>query len=280
MTESPLSPPGASIRKKRSQTPKLSKGVSLIITYLPIWFFTLWRQCRHSAPDIRGAIFISSPVILLLGAVFGLLLFFHAARERAAALQRARLNLASRQLKTHFLHNALLSIKVLCRTDPPAAEQALFDLAAFLRSGMDASSSSLPVPFSRELEAVEAYLRIQRLRYGPRLEVIWDIQETDFLLPPLTLQPLVENAVCHGVCQKPEGGTVTVSSHREQERIRIEIRDDGAGFDPASQPEGLSLRCLRLCLREELGGTLAISSTPGVGTIQTISIPVKGGHAL
>lgn len=194
-------------------------------------------------------------------------------------LQQAKLELALHQIKPHFLQNALMSIKVLCRTSPSAAEQAVYDFAVFLRSNMKAMESTAPVPFSEELQTIRGYLHIEQIRFGSRLKIIWDIQEENFLIPPLTIQPLVENAVCHGICQKIEGGTVVIATRREKTGIFIEIRDDGAGFDVSKlkSAEGIGIPNLRLRLKELLHASLEIISSPGEGCVQIVCIPFDGG---
>lgn len=199
------------------------------------------------------------------------------AAQMEAQLQRARTDIALHQIKPHFLHNALMSIKVLCRTRPKEAEQAIYDFTIFLRGNMKSLESPEPVPFREEVEAISCYLRIEQIRFRQRLRVVWDLEEDNFSVPPLTIQPLVENAVRHGVCQKPEGGTVTIASRRTEEAILVEITDDGVGFDVSAVEEsgGIGIRNLRLRLREQLGAVLDIQSTPGKGTVQTVRIPLR-----
>lgn len=195
-------------------------------------------------------------------------------------LQQAKLELALRQIKPHFLQNALMSIKVLCRTRPEEAEEAVYDFAVFLRSNMNAMESSVPIPFSEELRTIRGYLHIEKLRFRDRIHVVWAIREEEFLIPPLTIQPLVENAVRHGICQKPEGGTVTIASRREQEEILVEIRDDGVGFDVsgAEAGGGIGIRNLRLRLETLLHARLEINSSPGEGCVQIVHIPLEKGR--
>lgn len=200
------------------------------------------------------------------------------AAQMEAQLQRARTDIALHQIKPHFLHNALMSIKVLCRTRPKEAEQAIYDFTIFLRGNMKALESPEPIPFREEVNAIACYLRIEQIRFRQRLRVVWDLEEEDFSVPPLTIQPLVENAVRHGVCQKPEGGTVTIASRRTGDVILVEITDDGVGFDCSAVEKsgGIGIRNLRLRLTEQLGARLEIQSAPGKGTVQTVIIPVGG----
>lgn len=144
---------------------------------------------------------------------------------------------------------------------------------------MKAMESTVPIPFSEELQTIRGYLHIEQIRFGSRLNIQWDIREEHFLVPPLTIQPLVENAVCHGICEKIEGGTVIIASWRERDEIIVEIRDDGVGFDAArlEDVKGIGISNLRLRLEELLHARLEIVSSPGEGCVQLVRIPVDGG---
>ena len=198
--------------------------------------------------------------------------------QMEAQLQRAKTEIALHQIKPHFLHNALMSIKVLCRVDPKRAETAVCDFSVFLRNNMNSIGAAEPIPFSEEVRSIEGYLHLEQIRFGARLQVKQDLRATAFSVPALTIQPLVENAVCHGICPKPAGGTVKISSWAEETRFVVEITDDGVGFDTAmlNGSSGIGIRNLRLRLKEQMGATLEIVSEPGMGTTQRVYLP-KGG---
>lgn len=254
-------------------------------------YLLLWMGCILDQMGYAGLLPQSAQLCFLLGLVLfslsvnvvdrrrmdGIQSEALRAAQMEAQLQRARTDIALHQIKPHFLHNALMSIKVLCRTRPKEAEQAIYDFTIFLRGNMKALESPRPIPFPEEVEAIACYLRIEQIRFRQRLRVVWDLEEEDFSVPPLTIQPLVENAVRHGVCQKPEGGTVTIASRRTEEAILVEITDDGVGFDLSAveQSGGIGIRNLRLRLKEQLGAVLDIQSAPGKGTVQTVRIPVR-----
>lgn len=197
-------------------------------------------------------------------------------------LEKAKTELALHQIKPHFLHNALMSIKVLCRRNPEEAEATVYDFAVFLRNNMKAIESEEPIFFKDELKTIEGYLHIEQVRFGKLLQVKWDIREKDFMLPPLTVQPLVENAVRHGICQKLGGGTVKISTGRSAEYVWIEVNDDGVGFDVNSveSQEGIGIKNLRLRLDRLLHATLEIYSEPGQGCRQIVKIPINEGNGL
>lgn len=254
----------------------------------------LWFGYALSDLAMAGRILFCYKIFAFIGVVLFLLSIYVIDRRRIKQIQhkaleavkvekeleRAKTELALHQIKPHFLHNALMSIKVLCRRDPSAAECAVYDFAVFLRSNMKAIESSNPISFSDELKTIEGYLHIEKIRFGQRLHVVWDIREKDFFLPPLTIQPLVENAVCHGICQKMEGGTVTISSYKKDSWILIQIQDDGVGFDLPKDEDfgGIGIRNLRLRLKNLLNADLEIISRKGEGCLQIVRIPLEGGN--
>ena len=124
------------------------------------------------------------------------------------------------------------------------------------------------------------YLFIEQLRYGDSLNVVFDIEVTDFYLPPLTIQPLVENAVKHGIGGKEDGGTVTVSTRNHGDCVMILISDNGIGFDPdAVAPQDrnhVGLENVKNRLRLMCDAALEVQSAPGAGTTITISVPKEG----
>lgn len=191
------------------------------------------------------------------------------------AQQRIQIMLS--QIQPHFLYNTLGAIGNLY-SDNPEAQKAIFNFSSYLQGNMYSLSETNPIPFTTELEHTKAYLELEQLRFGDKLNVVYDLQATDFLLPTLTLQPLVENAVRHGVRHNPGGaGTVTVSSRETPEHWEVTVSDDGPGFDPAQIDTGerphIGLNNVRERLRSVSGGALRIDSAPGKGCRVTIELP-------
>ena len=148
---------------------------------------------------------------------------------------------------------------------------------------MASLSERKPIPFEEELHHVESYLNLEKLRYGERLQVIYDVASTDFAIPALTVQPLVENAVKHGIGKKKSGGVITIMTRETPEAYVITVTDTGVGYDPAKpkqdgQPH-LGLKSVRDRLTTMSGGRLEVASVPDQGTTVTIAIP-KGGRML
>ena len=183
------------------------------------------------------------------------------------------------QIQPHFLYNALNTIKYLTKKDPKAAENAIVKFSNYLRANMDSLTQKEPIPFSKEIDHVKNYISIECLRFGDRLRVEYDIQYEDFLIPPLTVQPIAENAIKHGVNQRPEGGTVKISSYKAEGSAVVVIEDDGVGFDVNKKPDDnrshVGISNITVRLREMLGAEVTVESTVGEGTRVTLTIPRK-----
>ena len=203
-------------------------------------------------------------------------------RERAEKeAYEAKVAVMASQIRPHFMYNALTSIAMMCQIDPEKAQEATINFAKYLRGNMDSLKQTKPVPFEVELEHLKKYLYIEKLRFGKKLNVEYDIQATDFKLPMLSVQPLAENAVKHGVGMKKNGGTVTIISRDTGNAFEVIIKDDGVGFDTNApkKDDGRShvgMENTRSRLKEMCDGTVNIESTVDVGTTATIILPKEG----
>lgn len=200
-------------------------------------------------------------------------------KEKEVELSQASISIMLSQIQPHFLYNVLSTIKYMCDTEPKTASVALEHFAYFLRGNMDAIKEEKLIRFSQEIEHVENYLYLEKLRFGKKLNVEWDVRDSDFFLPTLTLQPLVENAVRCGVTKRARGGTVWISARRENGAVIIEVRDDGVGFD-VNEKKGdgrthIGIENVRSRLAQQCGGQLLVESVPNEGTDATIILPLK-----
>lgn len=190
--------------------------------------------------------------------------------------ERQRMQLMISQIKPHFLYNTLGSIEDLCLSDPAAASEAVARFSEYLRGNLAMISADKMIPFKQELAHTRLYLELEQTRFKDALQVVYDVGCTDFFLPPLTLEPLVENAVRHGVRMKPDGrGTVTVTTRETEDAYEISVLDDGPGFDPSAVPDDGKPHIGIKNVRERLavnGCTLTIRSAGESGTIATIRI--------
>ena len=178
------------------------------------------------------------------------------AADLNAQLAQAQLQSLKMQLHPHFLFNALHSISELIHADPGAAERMVVALSHLLRSSL-ANSSALEVPLEHELELTGLYLDIEKMRFDDRLSVSWRVAEETqgALVPNLILQPLVENAIKHGISRRPGRGEIAVEAAKKGGLLVITIRDNGAGFDSQKHPraEGVGLTTTRARLEKLCG---------------------------
>lgn len=186
------------------------------------------------------------------------------------------------QIQPHFLYNTLFSIQEVVLDDPEYGAELIGDFALHLRSFVRAMSSGAPIPFERELANIKAYVNIEKMRFGPKLKVKYDIQTTDFSVLPLSVQPMVENAIRHGVYPSGEkGGTVTVRTQQTDSETVVSIEDDGVGFDAnlfrtqpqVGQGDSAGLKNTIRRLETMMNATVDIRSAVGMGTVVTIRIP-------
>ncbi len=205
--------------------------------------------------------------------------FSQQATDETMAQQRIQLMLS--QIKPHFLYNALGSVEALCERDPKAAKLTTRKFAKYLRGNMDSLSEEKLIPFKKELQHTELYIELEQIRFGDALQVKYEIKTCDFFLPPLTLEPIVENAVKHGIRMKVDGrGTVSVSVEEKEDYYELRVMDDGVGFDPENVFEDglhIGIRNVRERLQRICGGTLTIHSAVGKGTTAEICLPKKKG---
>lgn len=201
------------------------------------------------------------------------------------SLAQSRIAIMLSQIQPHFLYNVISSIQELCGTDPHKAREALGDFAEYLRGNVDSLADTAPIHFTREMAHVENYLKLEKMRFGDELNIVFDINERDFFLPSLTIQPLVENAVKHGIGEKENGGTLRISTRRENPFIIVEICDDGIGFDLENsdfsngKKSHIGIANVRTRLGQLPGCSLDIESSPGSGTKVTIRINTEKGHS-
>ena len=225
---------------------------------------------------------------ILLGTVIALVLCYavvHVDQTRRLAqreheLAESRVSIAVSQIQPHFLFNALNTICYLCGTDAKEAQKALREFSDYLRMNIDSIGVNRPVFFLSELDHIKTYLKLEKMRFEDELMVEYDIRATDFKVPPLSVQPLVENAVKHGVCKKPGGGTVKLSTYEFDTFYEIVVSDDGVGFDPSVTPddgrEHVGISNVRQRLWSMCNATLSVDSEPGKGATMTIRIPKEG----
>jgi len=196
-------------------------------------------------------------------------------RKKEEELRDAKVKTMMSQIRPHFIYNTLSSVYVLCRDDPPRAMEVIQDFTAYLQANFTAISAADLISFTDELRHTKAYLAVEAIRYGDKLSVDFDTQHTAFRLPALTLQPLVENAVKHGLGKGVGPEHIAVRTRSEDDRAVITVEDDGPGIGPASEDSEVHIGIANVRERLELmcGGTLDTAPRPGGGTVVTVVIP-------
>ena len=202
-----------------------------------------------------------------------------------AQLKEARLQALKMQLHPHFLFNTLQTIAALISRDPKRAEQMLARLGELLRTALEMGNRSY-ITLNEELTFIERYLDIQQARLGERLRVRWEVEPSarDVPVPAFVLQPLVENAIKHGIAMQVEPGCVAVGARLSGKTLTLWVQDDGPGFNGQLR-EGYGLRTLRERLATLYGpeGKLELLSSPqsqGVRAVITLPIDVKAGGGM
>jgi len=196
--------------------------------------------------------------------------------ERALAAEQ-RIQIMMTQIQPHFLYNTLATIRSLCLRSPETAAQTIDKFSKYLRQNLDTLNQTGLIPFSQELEHVRIYTEIEMLMF-PYIHINYDIEDDCFMLPTLTVQPLVENAIRHGVRAR-EVGKIDITVRRGEGGHTIVIADNGLGFDPAAidaaEGKHIGISNVRERLEKQCGGTLAVESRQGEGTTIAVFIPAS-----
>ncbi len=197
-------------------------------------------------------------------------------QQREIANQRAGIMVL--QMRPHFIYNTMMSIYYLCKQNPDLAQQITLDFTTYLRKNFTAIASEEPIPFSAELEHTRAYLSVEQAQFADSLFVDYDTPHIDFRIPPLTLQPIVENAVKHGMDQDSEPLHILIRTRRTDSGSEIVVEDTGPGYEPDDNGDpGIALKNIQQRLEMMCYGSLTIKSGEGGGTVVTVTIPFSSG---
>ena len=181
------------------------------------------------------------------------------------------------QIQPHFLYNTLNTIYFLCEKDSSKAQEAIAGFSDYLRTNLDSLKCTTTVSFEAELKHVKNYIKLEQMRFGEELCVSYDIKETGFRLPPLSIQPIVENAVKYGFSKADNSAHIRISSAKRDDFFEVVIEDNGPGFDQTREPEGershIGIENVRQRLELICKGELFIESIPQKGTKVTVKVP-------
>ena len=192
-----------------------------------------------------------------------------------AELAESRISTMMSQIRPHFIYNTLGSIEQLCDLDPKKAGELVHDFAKYLRGNFGELDNPKPILMSQEMDHVHHYVSIENVRF-PDMSFTFEMNSDDFHIPALTIQPIVENAIKHGLMKLKKGGAIRVVSYETETDYCVLVEDDGVGFDTNAEVDGrkhLGLRNIRERLKVMVNGTMEIESTVGVGTKVLVKIP-------
>lgn len=195
--------------------------------------------------------------------------------EKEKRLTDSRIRVMMSQIRSHFIFNVLATISTYCKIDPKQADKALVCFSRYLRRNIRIIEEEGMVPFTTELEQLEDYIALEQMRFAENITFEKEIQTTSFYIPPLTVQPIVENAIKHGLVEHGKSGTVFLRTEQTREGIEITVRDNGVGFMPEmlEKTESVGIRNVRYRLENMADGSMDITSEPGKGTTVIIRIP-------
>lgn len=255
--------------------PLLAFGVDVVMTDLGLWKGGL-------ASRYTFVIFFIVAVVLVLRVIPKSNTAIAKAKaletEKAlldAQLADSRIATMISQIRPHFIYNTLGSIEQLCSVDPPKAGELVHNFAKYLRGNFRELDNPKPISIAQEMEHVHHYVSIEKVRF-PDMTFSFEMRSGNFYIPALTVQPLVENAIKHGLMKLQKGGSIRVVSYETDTHYCISVEDDGAGFDTGvliDERQHVGIRNIRARLQAMVKGTLEIDSAPGKGTKVLVCVP-------
>lgn len=192
-----------------------------------------------------------------------------------AELKESRIAIMLSQIRPHFIYNTLGTVERLCLKDPRMAFELVRNFSLYLRGNFSELDSVAPIRFSEEIKHVQYYANIEKVRF-PDIEIVYQLEASDFALPAISVQPLVENSIKHGLRPLESGGRIVIRSYETETHFCVEVSDNGVGFDtsaPIDKKEHVGLNNIRERLKATVNGELVVESKPGAGTRSTIMIP-------
>ena len=250
----------------------------------------LYRRKSRLSPNqmkaLRTALTFPIISILLQMVLFGLrfvvlgtmtsamIMFIYILKEQVEESARQQINIKVLQMRPHFIYNIMTSIYYLCGLDPKKAQSVIEDFTVYLRKNFSAVVKHGLIPFDEELEHTKAYLAIEKARYEKLLFVEYDTPYTSFRLPPLTLQPIVENAVKHGVDAELSPLHIMIRTTQTENGHKVIVEDTGPGFSEQDYGDGahIGISNIKERLRIMCGGILEIEAREDSGTVVTLSV--------
>lgn len=195
--------------------------------------------------------------------------------EEQEKVKEAQISVMMSQIQPHFVYNSLSSISTLIQLDPKEAQRALDNFTEYLRHNISSLTETELIPFEKELKHITTYVELEKIRFEDRIRVKYDIKVRDFFVPPLSIQPIVENAIKHGILKRIEGGSLILRTYQTDSAYVVVVTDDGVGFNiedvDFDSNEHFGLNNIKTRLKIMCNGQLEIESIPGKGTTVTIT---------
>ena len=255
--------------------PLISFGFDVIMTAVGLW------KGGVSSKYVFVVLFVAAMVVVLKVIPNGINALSKAKELETekivlnAELAESRVSTMMSQIRPHFIYNTLGSIEQLCNIDPPKAGELVHNFAKYLRGNFGELDNPKPILMSQEMEHVHHYISIENVRF-PDMTFSFEMNSDDFHIPALTIQPIVENAIKHGLMKLSKGGMIRVVSYETDTHYCVSVEDDGVGFDTSElldDRKHVGIRNIRGRLKAMVNGTLEIKSAEGVGTTVLIKIP-------
>ena len=280
----------------RSSTMFISQGYQFVMLAI-VFFIALTNKKLVLREKIAFALYCLLPIVAIaLQNAFGgyaiaylsiivaieILFFFVNVSKNVQLAQEkeknkeAQIKIMMSQIQPHFIYNSLSAISTLITIDPPKAQKALDDFTAYLRHNLSSLTETKLIPFEDELKHIETYVSLEKVRFNERINMIYDIKARDFYVPALSIQPIVENAIKHGILKKVDGGTVTFKTYETDKAYIVEVIDDGVGFDVMNyednQNKHFGLNNIKSRLKNMCRGELNLTSETGKGTKAIVTL--------
>lgn len=276
----------------------LSQVLGILCMLIDFWILVKYRKALNRQEFITFIAYMISPIVaisvqvflcgvdlLYLSTTFAIVVMYigvqieqaRLMQEKELELTQSRIAVMLSQIQPHFLYNTLTAICGLCDENPKEAKRVTADFSDYLRHNLESLNQANPIPFESELHHIEIYLGIEKIRFEDEMKIVYDIQTKDFMLPSLTVQPIIENAVKHNVGKDAGGGTVTLATREIADSFVVIVSDNGVGFNPGVIEEGgrqhIGMENVKNRLWAMCHATMEIKSVVGVGTTVTIKLP-------
>ena len=274
----------------RSKYMIISQGYQIVI-FATVFFVTAFNKKLVVREKIAFAIYCLIPAVAIVlqntfrgyaiayaSIIFAVeILFLFLNLQKTIALSKeekknkeAQIKIMLSQIQPHFIYNALSSISTLITIDPDKAQEALDEFTEYLRHNLSSLTETRLINFKDEMKHIRTYVSLEKLRFNDRINVVYDIQAEDFPVPPLCIQPIVENAIKHGILKKLEGGTLSIKTYETDSDYVVEIVDNGVGFniDDVNFEENkhIGLNNIKYRIDTMCHGKISIDSNEGEGT--------------